>query len=255
VNGYPVSYHPLVEHRAGKIAAARYGIPSFVDGSCRREPDFESEFPSISALCRGRNFAPRLRVGDTAAYMTIKRRWGGHPEKHWRLTAVLRVHERFQSHEQAAAWYIAQGLPLPSNCMVDGNPPVPFDQTAQGWPLQQWDAGYRRRAHENPVFLATVPLFLELERPPIVTETDLEEAFGWVPNTLTPPTVPEADIERLLELVTSPERGVAAALPQIVLPAAAKSQTFKSVAPTFGPCSGSSPRKEAASVSSAARCS
>lgn len=79
MSAYLVSYRPLVNRPAGVIAATRHGISPFVDGSCRREPDFQSEFPSISALCRGRNFAPRLRVGDTAAYITIKGRWGRPP--------------------------------------------------------------------------------------------------------------------------------------------------------------------------------
>ena len=41
--------------------------------------------------------------------------------------------------------------------MVDGNPPVPFEQTVQAAPLEEWDEEYARRACDSPVFLATVP--------------------------------------------------------------------------------------------------
>jgi hypothetical protein len=93
----------------GREAVKRFALPPFVDGSCRREPDFESEFPSISGLCRKAKFAPRLHVGDTAIYVTTKGGWGR------RLVAVLRVRERFDSHAEAAEWYRELGLALPGN--------------------------------------------------------------------------------------------------------------------------------------------
>ncbi len=39
--------------------------------TCRREPDFESQFPAISALCRGKLFAPRLNPDDLVAYILL----------------------------------------------------------------------------------------------------------------------------------------------------------------------------------------
>jgi hypothetical protein len=199
-----VTFRPLVNRRAGRVAAERFGLPPFIDGSCRREPDFESEFPSISALCRDKNFAPRLQIGDTAVYLTTKGRWGRHPESHWRLVGVLRVKERFETHAAAAEWYREQDLPLPSNCWVVGNPPIPYEQTVQDSPWETWDRSYRARARRCPVFLATEPLFLELSQPPIVTEEMLIQAFGRVPNTLTPPAVSESHVERLLTLAAVP---------------------------------------------------
>ena len=58
------TYRPICASAHGRQAVADFGIPPFVDASCRREPDFESSFPSISALCRGRQFAPRLHADD-----------------------------------------------------------------------------------------------------------------------------------------------------------------------------------------------
>lgn len=58
---YLVTYRPLAYSVAGRKAAEAHGIPPFVDGSIRREPDLESAYPSISCLCRTARFAPRLR--------------------------------------------------------------------------------------------------------------------------------------------------------------------------------------------------
>jgi hypothetical protein len=45
------SFRPLAASVVGQRAANQFGLPRFLDASCRREPDFESAFPSISALC------------------------------------------------------------------------------------------------------------------------------------------------------------------------------------------------------------
>jgi hypothetical protein len=200
VTSFLVTFRPLVNRKAGRVAAERFGLPPFIDGSCRREPDLESPVPSISALCRGRNFAPRLHVGDTTVYLATKSSWGGHAERHWRLVAVLRVRERFENHALAAAWYQAQGLALPSNCWVEGNPPIPYERTVQDSPSETWDRAYRARARRCPIFLTTDPIFLELWQPPIVTVETMTAAFGRVPSTLTPPALPDQDVQRLLEL-------------------------------------------------------
>ena len=55
---YLNSYRPLVLTTAGRQAITKYGLPPLTDGSCRREPDFESSHPSITALCRFTRFAP-----------------------------------------------------------------------------------------------------------------------------------------------------------------------------------------------------
>ena len=119
---YLVTYRPLLQTRLGRQAVKEHGLPRFIDGSCRREPDFESAYPSITALCRGSRFAPRLHPGDHVIYITTKGSYLGRRERHWRLTSVLQVLHRFASHEQAASWYRERNLALPSNCMVAGNP-------------------------------------------------------------------------------------------------------------------------------------
>ena len=126
---FVATFHPLVRTKAGREASSRLAIPPFVDGSCRREPDFESAFPAITALCRGGNFAPRLQPGDAVAYLTVRGRYLHDKVPGWRIVSVLRVLERFESHHAAAEWYAARNIPLPNNCLVPGNPPNTFDRT------------------------------------------------------------------------------------------------------------------------------
>src|SRR5207249_3505388 len=96
--------------------------------------------------CRSTRFAPRLSVGDRIAYITGKGRYGG--DFGWCLVARLRVVQRFDSHEKAAAWYRAHGHALPSNCMVPENPPVAYELTNQHPPS---DVVARLREEPDPV--------------------------------------------------------------------------------------------------------
>ncbi len=201
---YLTTYHPLVETRRGRAAIDTFGFPPYVDDSCRREPDFESEFPSITALCRRSKFAPRLWESDYIAYMTIKGKYPDLDEPHWRLTAILRVVNRFETHREAANWYQEQGLPLPSNCIVDGNLPFELEMTGNRDSHQFvrfWDAIYRKRVRDYSMFLVTEPEFLEITYPPIVTETMLQDIFGRVPATRTPPRITDEQLMALIEAV------------------------------------------------------
>ena len=181
----------------GRDAVQRHGLPPFIDGSCRREPDLELSHPSISALCRNRRFAPRLQVGDSVAYVTIKNRYDG-PEQHWRLVAILEVLRRFETHEAAAMWYRDREPRLPGNCMVPENPPLPLTRT--GGPgdadlrkamshlpdahvVAEWDRRYAERMKSTPVFLACLPIAVNLHDPPLISTSDWIAWHGRVPGT------------------------------------------------------------------------
>jgi hypothetical protein len=195
------TFKPLCLTAAGRRAVKSFGHPPFADASCRREPDFESRFPSISTVCHDDKFAPRLHKGDRVAYLTIKHRYAGHDTPHWRFVAALEVIERFEKHSHAAAWYQSHSLVLPSNCMVSGNPPLEVEHTA--WPkknLRQWDLGYMKRTRRNGVFLVCKALFLELREPSIVVAGDLIRVFGRVPGTQNPPCITEFEFDNLLAL-------------------------------------------------------
>ncbi len=158
-------------------------------------------------------------MGDRVAYLTVKGKYAGDQAPGWCLVAVLRVSHRFSDHKEAAAWYARQRCPVPSNCLVDANPPKAFELTNGDPPakvkkrvaaesdfrlaIRLWDATYRRRVTEWPVFLATKAEFLELIRPPQLSETDIVEVFGKVPATLNPPEITCAQLERLVELATA----------------------------------------------------
>ena len=210
------TFRPLVKNLSGRQAMRQHALPPFIDGSCRREPDFESPFPSITSVCRGGNFAPRLQVGDRIAYLTVKGQYPGDPERGWRLVAVLPVIQRFSSHNEAAAWYKRQNHPLPSNCVIDGNSAKSFELTNRDPPavikkrtelkeefvrlIRLWDATYRRRVAKWPVFLATKAEFIDLNDPPQLNETQMRAIFGGIPATRNPPRISCERLEHLVQL-------------------------------------------------------
>lgn len=176
----------------------------YTDASCRREPDLEHGQPAITAICRGRNFAPRLRAGNRAIYLTRKARYPGYAEPCWGLVAALRIVEIQPSHAAAADWYTARALVLPGNLMVPGSTPKPVTQTG-GYPkgirsIQAWDGGYRHRAGQWPSVAITKHILVCLSRPAIITRRDLVRVFKKVPSTQTPPGITAAQFDALLEL-------------------------------------------------------
>ena len=197
------SFHPIFGSSAGKAAISNGNLPSFIDGSCRREPDLQATAPSISALCRAGKFAPRLDEGDYVAYITVQSRYGA--QLGWALVALVRVIKRFESHEAAAEWYRGRGYTLPSNCIVPGNLAQPYHLTNRRFScevregidseadpertVEVWDAIYAGRARDWGVFLACHADFLELWRPPVLRRSDLERIFGRVPATQNPPKI------------------------------------------------------------------
>lgn len=217
-----VTYRPLVQTSYGRQAVRTHAIPPFIDGSCRREPDFESSFPSITATCRGGNFAPRLRAGDRVAYLTTKGKYLRDTEPGWRLVSVLHVLHRFDSHGEAASWYGQQNEPLPSNCHVEGNPPKAFELTNGNPPaeikkrvsaepdftraIRLWDSTYHQRITRWPVFLATEAEFLNLNDPPQIHESQMREVFGYIPATLNPPKIPCERLQALVQITINSRR-------------------------------------------------
>ena len=198
------SYWPLAKTLGGRRAVERFGLPPFASGMSRREPDFEHLHPALTSSSRGRGFVPRLRVGDTVLYTTTKGRWGGMPgrEAHWRLVAVLEVARRFETHAEAAAWYVRGQTRPPGNLVVDGNPPLPVPLTLHhGRPHDgDWDAVCAERAAACGTVLACETRLLDLFDPPPILQGDWLAVFGTVPNTRTPPEISEAQADRLLSL-------------------------------------------------------
>jgi len=186
---YLVKYRPLNSTPEGQRAVARFNIPPYLDGSCRREPDFDCEFPSITALCRGELFAPHLNEGDEVVYITTKDFYG-EAFRHWRIVSRLKIVKRFDSHQDAAAWYRGKVGKVPSNCMVAGNPPLPLSHTSRAASncapgcgsaaatLKKWTEHYQKRADTIPVFLACKTIWKELESPVILTDQAAIKILG-----------------------------------------------------------------------------
>lgn len=202
------SFHPLCETDIGQNAIANFNFPPFIDASCRREPDFENPFPSITALCRQEKFAPQLYPNDIVVYMTVKGKWSADFD-HYRIIAILEVIERKDTHLQAKSWYTSKGLTVPSNCMVADNPPHSYLETAGRYENQKdikhfltyptekqtvigdrivklWDKEYLEKSKKWGTFIITRPVYINLTNPPILTDQDIYNIFKKKINTRTP---------------------------------------------------------------------
>lgn len=216
------TYRPLIFTKFGSKAILKFNISPYVDGSCRREPDFQSEFPSITALCRGRACAPRLFEGDRIIYLTVKSDYNNIGEAHYRLTAILKIYKRFENHQDAANWYQKNKIQIPSNCLVNGNQPLPIEKTLGLKPMQmkriikhdeptrnkqlskmlkEWDDEYWDKTKRYPVFLVCKKIFIELNNPPILSIKDLTKIFKKVPVTRTPPEITKNEYKKILTLI------------------------------------------------------
>lgn len=196
------SYKPLCYSKEGRKSVKDFSFPPFIDASCRREPDFQSKYPSITALCRIEKFVSRLNVGDSVVYMAVKGTYKPETFSHWRLTSILKVLHRFKSHKEAADWYKQNALTLPSNCIVPENPCLPYEMTG-GAPkelmnipdieerLRKWDLEYKRRMRICGIFVVCQAEFLELQNPPTLTSERLYEIFGKIPGTQNPKQITE----------------------------------------------------------------
>jgi hypothetical protein len=210
---YLAKYHPLAEYPGGLEAIQKYRLSPFVDASCRREPDLESSYPSISTICHGVMFAPRLQPGDVVVYITSKGRYENLPVDHWRFTAVLKVIERFATHEEAAEWYQAKGLPLPSNCLVEGNKPLPLEVTCGFYcddddkervprNVAEWDERYQSRVEASSVFLVCKPLYIRLRNAPAINDNDVKLIFPnkKMPTARIPSVIAPETLQRILQM-------------------------------------------------------
>jgi len=150
---YLNSFCPLCCTKAGREAVKTYKLHPYIDGSCRREPDFENELPVITGLCRP-GFASKLNKGDIVVYKTNKRGVGSK-----KVVAILKVIQTFDNHRAAADWYIKNSRKIPNNLMVVETGPFPLDKTHKmfGWDswikaakaLEEWDKEYFERSNRK----------------------------------------------------------------------------------------------------------
>lgn len=206
------SFTPLAVNPNGREAVRVHNLPPFIDGSCRREPDFENPFPAITGLCRTDRLVPRLSVGDLVIYITVKRKYGN-KEKHWKFIGVLEVIERPGSHEEAYEWYMKKQVPVSQNVICKATTPHPYDMTHQitrhkvegHADVPRWDADYRYRARKYPqvAMCQTWNNQLFLHTPSIITDEQMVQIFNRLPVTQTPPKLSEAEWQRFQEAMIS----------------------------------------------------
>jgi hypothetical protein len=202
------SFLPLCYTELGIEAIAKYNLPPFIDALCRREPDFDNPFPSITALCRQGQFAPHLKENDLVVYMTV----GGHVKpfkKGHHLVAILQVEEVYSDHTLAKEAYLNAGLQIPSNCMVEDNLAVDFDKTAGNFKrksqlktfmsdtiqaqelegqnrIKFWDKQYMKKSLIWKSFVKTKAIYVNTKNPPVIESDDFDFIFGKLPNTRSP---------------------------------------------------------------------
>jgi hypothetical protein len=204
------SYTPICTSKKGRLAVDTFSISPFVDASCRREPDLEHKWPSITATCRP-PFVRRLRKGDKVVYITKKGSYLN-MENGWRLTAILEVIEIFEVHKQAAKWYNAKKCRLPYNCIVKENSPLPEKHTAQMYRKKAWpyatdyekaEAHYQEKIKKCGIFVITKPIARNLKTPPVLTEKIMLSIFGREPGTQNPPRITEKEFNDLVHIIVT----------------------------------------------------
>ncbi|WP_426671472.1 hypothetical protein ACPPVU_09560 [Mucilaginibacter sp. McL0603] len=202
---YFTSFYPLRCTKSGLEAVEKYSFPEYIDGSCRREPDFQNDHPCITGLCRP-GFSKKLQKGDKIIYTTNKMGVGTR-----KLVAILEVERIIEGHRDAADWYIEHDYSLPNNLMVQENKPYPLEQTHKmgGWnnwvddsgSLSGWDNGYIKRSTESSI-VAICHIWGNhkyLENPPEMTNEDLDKIFKRIPGTRTPPKLTPEEEKHFFE--------------------------------------------------------
>lgn len=201
---YLSSFYPLVCTNAGKNATRQFDLPPFIDGSCRREPDFEKDFPAITGLCRP-GFAKKLEIDDIVIYTTNKYGIGLR-----KIVAVLKViNNSCENHQQAANWYKGNNYAVPNNIMVKQTKPFKLNQTHQKHDrfscgskiIEEWNGGYEKRAIDYPQVAICELLFKELYNPIELTEEDMMRIFKRRPGTRNPAIVEEPEWNEIKKIL------------------------------------------------------
>lgn len=203
------SFYPLCFSKHGMTAIHDHKLNKYIDGSCRREPDFENELPAITGLCRP-GFVNRLNEKDLVVYNTNKDKLG---KKY--LVAILEVVSFENNHNDAEDYYKTNELIVPNNIICQSTSPYNLDKTHKKYPktktsenslaiIKMWDKLYRNRADESSkVAICKIwENIIFLEEPPEITEDELKYIFGRAKvGTRTPPKLKEIEIKKFLEFL------------------------------------------------------
>ncbi len=196
---YLNTFVPICFNSIGRNNAFAHSLPLFIDGSCRREPDFQNPFPAITQLCRPGKLVPRLSVGDLVIYLTKLGNYGN-PPAHWNFIAILEVLSLQQNHSSAADYYLANNIPISQNIICNHTAPFTLNMThgLSGFPhdnlnpnriISIWNNSYINRANNFPKVAITSVWkdHLNLNNPPQITHQMMMDIFNRIPGTQNPP--------------------------------------------------------------------
>lgn len=198
---YLNSFNPLSINKNGMRAIKIFNLPKYVDGSCRREPDFENEFPCITGLCRP-GFAEKLNKEDVIIYVTNKKGIGSR-----KVVAILEVIRTFKNHRQAADWYINENKKIPNNLMVKETTPFDLNKTHQihgineilndSNLLKKWNLLYKLRSRKKEKVVQCEILYEELNIPISLDESKFKRKL----TAQNPPIIDDEDWYTIKKLI------------------------------------------------------
>ena len=197
---YLNSFYPLCNNKFGLKAIKKYGFSQYIDGSCRREPDFENEFPCITGLCRP-SFSDKLNKNDLIVYVTNKKGIGSR-----KIIAVLEVIKIFENHSEAANWYVHKNKTIPNNLIVNETKPLDLDKThrlhginekSENKIISKWDKLYQDRSKKNSKVVQCKILYIELNLPKMLDQSKFTRKLV----EQNPPILNDREWETIKELI------------------------------------------------------
>jgi hypothetical protein len=205
MNVYLNTFAPICANKFGRNSVTENNLPHFIDGSCRREPDFENPFPAITQLCRPGKLVTRLKLRDIIIYLTKKGNYGN-DYPHWRFIAILEVIDIYPNHQSAARSYLNNNIQTSQNIFCDKTNPFNLNMThgicgfkhrnlSSTHIIHIWNEFYKKRSIDFSKCAKTKVWqeHLYLENPDVITHETMMEIFNRIPGTQTPPKLTDAE--------------------------------------------------------------
>jgi hypothetical protein len=182
MNVYLNTFCPLGSSATGRAASYLFNLPPYIEGSARREPDFQHARPCITGMVNSQ-LVRKLEEGDLVVYMADDLQHAGK-----RIVAVLKVIGKMPGHRAAASWYVNGGFSVPNNLMAFGTLPVSPHETYGAGSFSGLNGSngllpesrYKKRAKSCPD-VAICRIWrnqAHLYHPPLLRDKDMMRIFG-----------------------------------------------------------------------------
>lgn len=208
------SYYPLCTTKKGRDSSIKFKLLPFLDGSCRREPDFEKNKPAITGLCRTNKLVPRLEKGDLVIYITNKRKYYNSESERY-FVGILEVEKILESHKLAMGWYQNNEYELSQNIICENTKPLESEFTHRFIDtdfknndgeanIRRWNGFYKGRSRDYPL-VAQCKIWnnqLNLDCPRSITDEEMRAIFiRDKVGTQNPPKLKEEEWERFQNII------------------------------------------------------